>query len=29
MNNRSWMYRVTPEGLRKMDYYNGAGGFIN
>jgi hypothetical protein len=23
MNDHSWMYRVSPEGLRMMDYYNG------
>jgi hypothetical protein len=29
MNDRSWIYRVSPEGLRKMNYYNGIEGFIN
>jgi len=29
MNDRSWMYRDSPQGLRKMDYCNGVQGFIN
>jgi hypothetical protein len=29
MNDRSWMYRVSPEGLCMMDYCNGVEGFIN
>jgi len=29
MNNRSCMYRDSPQGLRKMDYCNGVQGFIN
>jgi hypothetical protein len=29
MDNYFWMYRVSPKGLRKMDYYNGTEGFIN
>jgi len=29
MDDRSWMYRVSPEGLYMMDYYNGVGGFIS
>ena len=29
MDDRSWMYRVSPEGLYMMDYYNGIEGFIS
>jgi len=29
MNDRSWIYRVSPEGLCKMNYCNGIEGFIN
>ena len=29
MDDRSWMYRDSPEGLRRMDYCNGVQGFIN
>jgi hypothetical protein len=29
MDDRSWMYRDSPQGLRRMDYYNGVKGFIN
>jgi hypothetical protein len=29
MNDRLWMDRVSPKGLRKMDYCNGIEGFIN
>jgi len=29
MNDRSWMYRDSPQGLRRMDYCNGVQGFIN
>jgi len=29
MDDHSWMYRVSPEGLRMMDYCNGVKGFIN
>jgi hypothetical protein len=29
MNNYFLMYRVSPKGLPKMDYYNGTEGFIN
>ena len=29
MDDRSWMYRDSPEWLRRMDYYNGVQGFIN
>ena len=29
MDDRSWMYRDSPQGLRRMDYYNGVQGFIN
>ena len=29
MDGYSWMYRVSPEGLHMMDYYNGVDGFIN
>jgi hypothetical protein len=29
MDNRFWMDRVSPKGLRKMDYCNGIEGFIN
>jgi len=29
MDDRSLMYRVLPEGLRMMDYYNWDVGFIN
>jgi hypothetical protein len=29
MNYRSWMYRVSPEGLCMMDYCNGVESFIN
>jgi len=29
MNDYSWMYRDSPQGLRRMDYCNGVQGFIN
>jgi len=29
MDGRSWMYRDSPQGLRRMDYCNGVQGFIN
>jgi len=29
MDDRSWMYRDSPQGLRRMDYCNGFQGFIN
>jgi len=29
MNDRSWIYRVSPKGLRKMNYCNEIEGFIN
>jgi len=29
MNDRSWMYPDSPQGLRRMDYCNGVQGFIN
>jgi hypothetical protein len=29
MNDHSWMYQVSLEGLHKMNYYNGVEGFIN
>jgi len=29
LDDRSWMYRDSPQGLRRMDYYNGVQGFIN
>ena len=29
MDDHSWMYWVSSEGLRKMDYCNGVEGFIN
>jgi hypothetical protein len=29
MDDRSWMYRDSPERLCKMNYYNGVQGFIN
>jgi len=29
MDDRSWMYRDSPQGLRRMDYCNGVRGFIN
>ena len=29
MDDYSWMYRDSPQGLRRMDYYNGVQGFIN
>jgi len=29
MNDRSWMYQNSPQGLRRMDYYNDVQGFIN
>ena len=28
MNDRSWMYRVSPEGPRMMDYCNDVDDFI-
>jgi hypothetical protein len=28
MNNFSWIYRDSPEGLRRMDYCNRVEGFI-
>jgi len=29
MDDRSWMYQDSPQGLRRMNYYNGVQGFIN
>jgi len=29
MDDRSWMYRDSPQRLRRMDYCNGVQGFIN
>jgi len=29
MDDRSWMYRDAPQGLRRMDYCNEVQGFIN
>ena len=29
MNDRSWMYRDSPQGLRRIDYCNEVQGFIN
>ena len=29
MDDHSWMYRDSPQGLRRMDYCNGFQGFIN
>jgi hypothetical protein len=29
MDDGSWMYRDSPQGLRRMDYCNGVQGFIN
>ena len=29
MDDRSWMYRDSPQGLRMVDYCNGVQGFIN
>jgi hypothetical protein len=29
MNDCSWMYQDSPQGLRMMDYCNGVQGFIN
>jgi len=29
MDDRSWMYRDSPQGLRGMDYCNEVQGFIN
>jgi hypothetical protein len=29
MDDRSWIYLVSPEGSYKMDYFNRADGFIN
>jgi len=29
MDDCSWMYRDSPQGLRVMDYCNGVKGFIN
>ena len=29
MDDRSWMYLDSPQGLRRMDYCNGVQGFIN
>jgi len=29
MNDRSWMYRDSPQELRRIDYCNGVQGFIN
>jgi hypothetical protein len=29
MDDSSWMYRDSPQELRRMDYYNGVQGFIN
>jgi hypothetical protein len=28
MNDRSWMYRVSLEGLRRTNYFNGVKSFI-
>jgi hypothetical protein len=29
MDDCSWIYRISPEGLHKMSYYNEIEGFIN
>jgi len=29
MDDRSWMYRDSPQEQRRMDYCNGVQGFIN
>jgi len=29
MDDRSWMYRDSPQGLQRMDYCNGVQGFVN
>ena len=29
MDDRSWMYQDSPQGLRRIDYCNGVQGFIN
>jgi hypothetical protein len=29
MDDRSWMYRDSPQELQRMDYYNEVQGFIN
>jgi hypothetical protein len=29
MDNRSWINQDSPQGLRRMDYYNGIQGFFN
>ena len=29
MDDRSWMYRDSPQGLQRIDYCNGVQGFIN
>jgi len=29
MNDRSWMYRDSTQGLQRMNYCNGVQGFIN
>jgi hypothetical protein len=29
MDDRSWMYQDSPQGLRRMDYCSGVQGFIN
>jgi hypothetical protein len=29
MDDRSWMYKDSPQGLRRMDYCNGVQAFIN
>jgi hypothetical protein len=29
MDDRSWMYRDSPQELRRIDYCNGVQGFIN
>jgi len=29
MDDLSWMYRDSPQGLRRIDYCNGVQGFIN
>ena len=29
MDDRSWMYRDSPEGLRRMNYCNGVQSFVN
>ena len=29
VDDRSWMYQNSPQGLRRIDYCNGVQGFIN